>query len=208
MSFSGSVIVPSCGIRRSCSKSSRSHLTTFAMKEFRTLSLTSIVIYLFDSSEKIKKILRLRAFPYFLAYPLKCQHTLVSRTYAIGNLEVRAVGVEPTRALQPCGFSCRLRLSPPGRGDQQRSRQVCGLDYPFTVPRKIRGLGAARLVSTPSRILVPGLARDCHERFRGFPEFGQFCIAGFPASTQVFLKSAAYAIPPRPRGLAVYRFVS
>jgi hypothetical protein len=42
----------------------------------------------------------------------------------------------------------------------------------------------------------------------GFPEFGQFCIAGFPASTQVFLKSAAYAIPPRPRGLAVYRFVS
>jgi hypothetical protein len=33
----------------------------------------------------------------------------------------------------------------------------------------------------------------------GFPEFEQFCIAGFPASTQVFLKSAAYAIPPRPR---------
>ena len=34
----------------------------------------------------------------------------------------------------------------------------------------------------------------------GFPDFGQFCIAGFPVSTQVFLKSAAYAIPPRPRG--------
>ncbi len=34
----------------------------------------------------------------------------------------------------------------------------------------------------------------------GFPEFGQFCFAGFPASTQVFLKSAASAIPPRPRG--------
>jgi hypothetical protein len=34
----------------------------------------------------------------------------------------------------------------------------------------------------------------------GSPDFGQFCIAGFPASTQVFLKSAAYAIPPRPRG--------
>ena len=27
----------------------------------------------------------------------------------------------------------------------------------------------------------------------GFPEFGQFYIAGFPASTQVFLKSAASA---------------
>ena len=26
---------------------------------------------------------------------------------------VRAVGVEPTRALRPCGFSYRLRLSPP-----------------------------------------------------------------------------------------------
>jgi len=29
---------------------------------------------------------------------------------------VRAVGVEPTRALRPCGFSYRLRLSPPWTG--------------------------------------------------------------------------------------------
>src|ERR1700735_3268877 len=34
----------------------------------------------------------------------------------------------------------------------------------------------------------------------GFPDFEQFCVAGFPASTQAFLKSAAAAIPPRPRG--------
>jgi len=34
----------------------------------------------------------------------------------------------------------------------------------------------------------------------GFPEFEQFCIAGFPASTQVSFKSSASAIPPRPRG--------
>jgi len=34
----------------------------------------------------------------------------------------------------------------------------------------------------------------------GFPEFEQFCIDGFPASTQVSLKSSASAIPPRPRG--------
>jgi len=40
---------------------------------------------------------------------------------------VRAVGVEPTRALRPCGFSYRLRLSPPW------TSQVCGLDYPFTL---------------------------------------------------------------------------
>ena len=35
----------------------------------------------------------------------------------------------------------------------ERSRQVCGLDYPFTISRKIRSLGAARLVSTPSRLV-------------------------------------------------------
>lgn len=33
----------------------------------------------------------------------------------------------------------------------------------------------------------------------GFPEFEQFCIAGFPASTQAFLKSVASAVPPRPQ---------
>ena len=35
----------------------------------------------------------------------------------------------------------------------ETTRLVCGLDYPFTVPRNIRGLGAARLVSTPSRLV-------------------------------------------------------
>src|SRR5208283_3546363 len=68
---------------------------------------------------------------------------------------------------------------------------VRGLDYPFAIS------GAARLVSTPSPFW--GLARDRH--VTGFPEFEQFCIAGFPASTQVLLKSGAYAISPRPRGL-------
>ena len=110
---------------------------------------------------------------------------------------VRAEGVEPTRAVKPCGFSCRLRLSPPGRGAVERSGQVCGLDYPFTLPRKLRGLGAARLVSTPSRL--ESLRAWLGIAISGSPEFEQFCIAGFPASTQVFLKSAAYAIPPRPR---------
>ena len=64
-------------------------------------------------------------------------------------------------------------------------------------PPASQGLGAARLVSTPSRPMSVrawlGIA------IQGFPEFEQFCIAGFPASTQVLLKSAAYAIPPRPR---------
>ena len=57
-------------------------------------------------------------------------------------------------------------------------RQVCGLDYPFTLPRKLQSLGAARLVSTPSR-LVP-LRAWLGIAIQGFPEFGQFCIAGFP----------------------------
>ena len=43
---------------------------------------------------------------------------------------------------------------------------VCGLDYTFTLLRKIRSLGAARLVSTRSRLEYrPGLARDCHLSF-------------------------------------------
>jgi len=100
---------------------------------------------------------------------------------------VRAEGLEPSRALRPNGFSCQLRLSPPPVG-------VCGLDYPFTVAFAV---GAARLVSTPSRPVVrPGLARDRH--FTGFPEFEQFCIAGFPASTQLLLSPMRLPIPPRP----------
>ena len=96
-----------------------------------------------------------------------------------GERVVRAEGVEPSRAVKLNGFSYRLRLSPPGRGVLKRTRQVCGLDYPFTFPRKIRGLGAARLVSTPSRLECSGRAW-LGIAISGFPEFGQFCIAGFP----------------------------
>jgi hypothetical protein len=46
-----------------------------------------------------------------------------------------------------------------------------------------RSLGAARLVSTPSkRLSLSGLARDCH--LTGFPEFEQFYTLGFPEGTQ------------------------
>jgi len=83
---------------------------------------------------------------------------------------VRAAGLEPAQAFRPYGFSYQLRLSPPPFG-------VCGLDYTFTMAS---ALGAARLVSTPS---PRGLARDCH--LKGFPDFGQFYVAGFPARTQI-----------------------
>jgi hypothetical protein len=59
---------------------------------------------------------------------------------------------------------------------------VCGLDYPFTIPRK------AEFRCCPSSLYTfpsPGLARDCH--FTGFPEFEQFYVAGFPARTQVIV---------------------
>jgi hypothetical protein len=82
---------------------------------------------------------------------------------------VRAEGVEPSRAVKLNGFSCHLRLSPPPSG-------VCGLDYPFTLPRRFRGLGAARLVSTPSQT-ERSVRAWLGIAISGFPEFGQFCIA-------------------------------
>ena len=114
----------------------------------------------------------------------------------------------PHEEKSPEDFHAVYGFRRPDADALQHSRPVCGLDYPFAMRRivpaslKLRRTspgvsGAARLVSTPSRLVAPGLARDCH--LKGFPEFEQFCIAGFPASTQVFLKSAAYAIPPRPR---------
>ena len=51
-----------------------------------------------------------------------------------------------TRIAKAEGFSYQLRLSPPPLG-------VCGLDYTFTLAN---ALGAARLVSTPSRSLGLG----------------------------------------------------
>jgi hypothetical protein len=66
--------------------------------------------------------------------------------------------------------------------------------YPLFGIMLQRGLGAARLVSTPSRFRAwLGIA------IAGSPEFGQFCVRGFPRRTQMF-KSVASAIPPRPRG--------
>jgi hypothetical protein len=123
---------------------------------------------------------------------------------------VRAEGLEPSRAVRLHGFSYRLRLSPPGRGALKRVRQVCGLDYPFTVPRKIRGLGAARLVSTPSwsecwmrNTMEHAFQAWLGIAISGFPEFGQFCIAGFPGEHSSFLKSVAYAVSATPAWLVI-----
>jgi len=82
---------------------------------------------------------------------------------------VRAAGVEPARAM-PNGFSYHFGFR------RRQGRSWSGL----SLHRSASALGAARLVSTPS---LAGLARDRH--LTGFPEFGQFCIKGFPKSTQL-----------------------
>ena len=105
-------------------------------------------------------------------------------------------GESNPHGLAPGGFSYLLRLSPPS---------LRGLGSGLSLHRAANlrsGLGAARLVSTPSRSIAPGLARDCH--FTGFPEFEQFCIVGFPASTQVGLSPLRLPVPPRSHHAVIY----
>jgi|SRR5580700_6165407 hypothetical protein len=101
--------------------------------------------------------------------------------------------LSPTDFLTVYGFR-RLEARP-----SLGSRQVCGLDCPFIPAPKLRGLGAARLVSTPSRL-------DCgfgsRLPFEVSPTLSGSASPVSLASTQGFLRSAAYAIPPRPRAAA------
>jgi len=101
----------------------------------------------------------------------------------------------------PCGktdFLTRLRLSPP-----LHSTARFGV---WTIPSPLsrmyrRGFRCcpSSLYTFPTGFPRKGLARDRH--LTGFPEFEQFCIAGFPTSTQVFrLSPLRLPIPPRPRG--------
>ena len=64
---------------------------------------------------------------------------------------VRAGGLEPPRGYPQRIFVPATAFAAlPVRG-AARSGEVCGLDYPFAVPPMFTGgLGAARLVSTPS----------------------------------------------------------
>ena len=97
---------------------------------------------------------------------------------------VRAVGLEPLTDLAV------QRIFIPVYGFRRRPPlSQWGLGSGLSLHRAriwLRVSGAARLVSTPSRRerFPPGLARDRH--FTGFPEFEQFCTAGFPAGTRVF----------------------
>src|SRR6266849_852959 len=100
--------------------------------------------------------------------------------------------------LSPADFHTVYGFRRPDVALLESSRQVCGLDYPFTIPRKLRSLGAARLVSTPSRLeCLSGLGSGLPVEVS--PNLSSSASPVSQASTQVFLKSAAYAIPPRPR---------
>ena len=94
----------------------------------------------------------------------------------------------------PNGFSYQLRLSPPpSLGLQALAYKTWRLWSGLSLHPSDFALGAARLVSTPSRLRAwLGIA------IAGFPDFEQFCTAGFPAGTQSF-KSVASTVPPRPR---------
>jgi hypothetical protein len=58
----------------------------------------------------------------------------------------------PHEEKSPEDFHAVYGFRRPDADALQHARPVCGLDYPFTVSRKVRDLGAARLVSTPSRL--------------------------------------------------------
>jgi hypothetical protein len=102
--------------------------------------------------------------------------------------------------LSPADFLTVYGFRRPDVSLLEGSRQVCGLDYPFTVLQMIRSLGAARLVSTPSRLVYSGLGSGLP--FKVSPNLSSSASPVSQTSTQVFLKSAAYAIPPRPRAAA------
>jgi hypothetical protein len=78
--------------------------------------------------------------------------------------------------LAACGFSCHFGFRRPASG----GFVVWTIPSPFPT----RGLGAARLVSTPSRKRFQawlGIA------ISGFPDFEQFYAVGFPMGTQLCL---------------------
>jgi hypothetical protein len=79
---------------------------------------------------------------------------------------VRAEGLEPSWAFKPCGFSYRLRLSPPGRDAlgalTPGLRSGLSLHPPPEVP-ELR-CRPSSLYTFPAGV-SPGLARDCQLRF-------------------------------------------
>ncbi len=112
---------------------------------------------------------------------------------------VRAEGLEPSRALSSTDFHTVYGFRRPTRrfgAHASGLRSGLSLHRPPEYPR-LRCCPSS-LYTFPAGTFRPGLARDCH--VTGFPEFGQFCIASFQASTQVSLSPLRLPVPPRPHG--------
>ena len=103
---------------------------------------------------------------------------------------VRAAGLEPA-------WACAQRIFLPATAFAARScagsaRERFGV---WTIPSPWP-CGFRCCPSSLYTFPFPGLARDCH--LTGSPEFGQFCIFGFPESTQVCLSPLRLPVSPRP----------
>ena len=103
-------------------------------------------------------------------------------------------GSRTPRALRPYGFSYHF-------GFRRRLRRSwSGLSLHHAPDRP--SLGAARLVSTPSRRSVrPGLARDCH--LQGSPNLSSSASPVSRRALKFRLSPLRLPIPPRPRGRSV-----
>ena len=102
---------------------------------------------------------------------------------------VRAAGLEPAQHFRAEGFSYPATAFAAFAPHVWREARF-GV---WTIPSPLRAFACCRCCPSSLYTFAPAnvacsqwperLARDCH--FTGFPEFEQFCTAGFPASTQV-----------------------
>ena len=117
---------------------------------------------------------------------------------------VRAEGLEPSRGLRPNGFSYPLRLSPPCR-DRVLSDAPAGLWSGLYLHHGRSAVGAARLVSTPSR-------PECSVRAwlgiaisQGSPNLSSSASPVSRRALKLRLSPMRLPIPPRPRGRLQYK---
>ena len=110
---------------------------------------------------------------------------------------MRAVGVEPTRALRPCGFSYRLRLSPltPPRLPRFGGFAVWTIPSPYSATLEVR--------RCPSSLYT--FLKHCFRLGSGSPVkvSPNLSSSASPVSRRALkfaFKSSASAIPPRPHG--------
>lgn len=121
---------------------------------------------------------------------------------------VRAGGLEPPRAFaQRIFVPSTAFAAAQDASSTARLRSGLSLHRVRDKCRRVRCCPSSLYTFPAGRSLRPGLARDCH--LTGSPEFGQFYVAGFPASTQV-VASSPLRLPfrhARRGNLAIARFV-